>query len=151
MTKIEAQTDEYQPGGYLTLNTFLTTMGLREDEINNLDAAKKAKFQNYVNAGNRKVEAALYPHQDALPIGKNTESFAYAKSMAFNWAKFLKLADEGSQNSKDFKDAFFDDKRDLIKTLKAQPQQVNTRKVSSSGFEETTIPYSQSYGLSDFL
>lgn len=151
MSKVETQTDEYQPLEYISLSSFLDFFSLTEEEQESLPRERLVKFKQFVNDGNRKVEATLYPYLDQLPLDKLKEEFAYAKSLAFNYAFWKKLISEGSENAAQQKLAWESDRDDLIKMLRASPKQATTRSLVGNDYKETFIPFSQSYGLSEFL
>lgn len=151
MSKVEIQTDEYQPLEYISLSSFLDFFGITEEEQEQLPRESLVKFKQYVNDGNRKVEATLYPYLDQLPLDKLKEEFAYAKSLGFNYAFWKKLIAEGSENAPSQKTAWESDRTDLVMMLKAAGKRATQREVTAQDFKETFIPFSQSYGLSDFL
>ena len=72
--------------------------------------------------------------------------------MALHWAQYEKAADEGSPNMKAKENLWKMDKQHLIETMQSQPQRTTTRVVTSFNFPDTApLPFSQSYGLADFL
>lgn len=151
MSKVPPQTDEYEPLQYISLSSFLDFFGITEEDQEQLPRERINKFKQWVNDGNRKVEATLYPYTDVLPLNKLKEEFTYAKSLGFNYALWKKLITEGAENAPSQKQAWESDRNDLIRLMQAQPQQSNVRTVISNDYKETFIPFSQSYGLSDFL
>lgn len=143
---------EYNAGAYLSLTEFLNYYGITDDAIQTLPGATVTKYKDWVKNSNRRVESALYPFNDQIPLAKDSESFTYAKSMAMHWAQYEKAADEGSPNKKAKKELYDEDKVDLIKVMKSQPQKVNQRIVLGSSFDEDQIPlYSQNYGQAGLL
>ena len=144
--------DEYNAAAYLSLTEFLNYYGLSDDDITKLPGAIVTKYKDWVNNANRTVESALYKYNDQIPLLKTSESFTYAKSMALHWAQYEKAADEGSPNMKAKENLWKMDKQHLIETMQSQPQRTTTRVVTSFGFPDTApLPFSQSYGLADFL
>ena len=142
---------EYNAASYLTIDEFLGRW-LSPSQIQNMDVRQLATYTDWVANANRNVESALYPYSDRIPIPKNSESWTYAKSMALHWAQYEKAADEGSATAKEKLVIYKMDKEGLIQTMKAQPQQSTTRRVTSSRFDEGEVElYSQTYGVSDIL
>jgi len=143
---------EYNAGAYLSLTEFLSYYGITDEEIEKLNGAIVTKYKDWVNNANRTVESALYKYNDKIPLEKDSESFTYAKSMALHWAQYEKAADEGSPNMKAKENLWKMDKQHLIETMQSQPQRTTTRTVIGSNFPDTApLPFSQSYGLADFL
>jgi len=150
-SRVPTQTEEYVPIEYLSFSSFLDFFGITEEEQETLPRERLVKFKQFVNDGNRKVEATLYPYVDALPLDKLTEEVAYAKSLAFNYSLWKKLITEGSDNAAQQKTAWESDRTDLIRVMQAIPRAATIRTVVGNDYKETFIPFSQSYGLSDFL
>ena len=143
---------EYNAGAYLSLTEFLNYYGLDAAAIDALPGATVIKYKDWVNNANRTVETALYKFNDQIPLDKSSESFTYAKTMAMHWAQYEKAADEGSPNMKAKENLWKMDKIHLIETMKAQPQKSTIREVTSSRFEDDSLPpYSQTYGVGDLL
>ena len=72
--------------------------------------------------------------------------------MALHWAQYEKAADEGSPNVRAKENLFKMDKQHLIETMQSQPQRTTQRVVTASNFPDSApLPFSQSYGLADFL
>lgn len=154
MSKVlpELKETEYNAGAYLSLTEFLSYYGITDEEITKLPGAIVTKYKDWVNNANRTVESALYKYNDKIPLDKTSESFTYAKSMALHWAQYEKAADEGSPNMKAKENLWKMDKEHLIETMQSQPQRTTQRDVTASNFpDDAPTPFSQSYGLADFL
>lgn len=149
--KINNPSDEYQPTQYLSLTTYLDYLGITESEQDSMAGELKHKYEIWVNEANRKVESALYPYADSLPLDKNSEEFAFAKSMAINYVRWQKALSEAADNANGYYKSYMDDRTDLKKVMKSQPTGSTKRHVSGTSFEERVVPYSQSFGLGDLL
>jgi len=154
LTKVDPSLtiDEYQSLEYLTLTTFLNMYGLDDTAIEQLSPALKLKYQEWVNNANRTVESALYKYNDQIPLDKLSESFTFAKSMALHWAQYEKAAEEDTPNKAAKLKLWEMDKQHLLETMQSQPQRTTQRVVTASDFpDDAPLPFSQSYGLADFL
>ena len=116
-----------------------------------LPAAEQTRYNDYALNSNRAVSAFLYKWADQLPLTADTAALEYAKGMAFKFAQRLKQVDDGAVNSANFEKLYAEDKAAIADVLKAQPANVNTRRMVSNGYVDPATPYSQSYGLSDIL
>lgn len=116
-----------------------------------LPTAQQTRYNDYTLNANRAVSAFLYRWADQLPLTADSAALEYAKGMAFKFAQRLKQVDDGAVNSANFEKLYTEDKAAIADVLKAQPANVNTRRMVSNGYVDPATPYSQSYGLSDIL
>jgi hypothetical protein len=116
-----------------------------------LPLAQQTRYVNYALNSNREVSSFLYRWVDQLPLQTGSAALEYSKGMAFKYAQRLKQIDDGAVNVVAFEKLYPEDKAMIAEVLKAQPQQVNTRRMIANGYPDIVPPYSQSYGLSDIL
>ena len=119
--------------------------------LTSLPAAEQTRYNDYALNSNRAVSAFLYRWADQLPLTADTAALEYVKGMAFKFAQRLKQVDDGAVNSANFEKLYAEDKAAIADVLKAQPANVNTRRMVANGYTDPATPYSQSYGLSDIL
>ena len=136
------------------LTSYVTATELVEHygtTLSSLPAAEQTRYNDYALNSNRAVSAFLYKWADQLPLTADTAALEYAKGMAFKFAQRLKQVDDGAVNSANFEKLYAEDKAAIADVLKAQPANVNTRRMVANGYTDPATPYSQSYGLSDIL
>ena len=150
MSKIDpTPTGPYTPTIYVTADKIVQHFGVASVSV--LPSTEQPRYNNYASQSNTAIEGVVYKYIDTLPLATNDELKTYLDGMAFQYALLLKSADDGANNVTALENIVKTVEQNIIKVMKSQPKNVNTRRMVSNGFADDVIPYSQSYGLSDIL
>ena len=139
----------YTPTAYVTADEIVKHFGV--NLVSDLPTLEQPRYNNYASQSNLAIEGIVYKYIDTIPLATNDELLSYIKGMAFQYALLLKGTDDGANNVTALKEILVAVEANIIKVMKSQPKEANTRRMVSEGYPDTVIPYSQSYGVSDIL
>ena len=142
-------TEAYIPEKYFTVDDAYDACGIAETDQANLTEEEKNRFSFWVREANDKIEVALFPDSDSIPLEKGTQIFTYARDAGLNWVLYKKRSLTGSLNAKEAKSDYQDNIKLAQTYLKRQPTEKNfpIQKVEATdSLEDFVIPYSQTQG-----
>ena len=131
----------YSPTVYVTADKIVGHFGIASVSV--LPTAEQPRYNDYASQSNLAIEGVVYRYIDTLPLAINDELKAYLEGAAFQYALLLKGTDDGANNVQALENIVKMVELNIIKVIKSQPKNANTRRMVSNGYTEDVFPYSQ--------
>ena len=141
-------TADYVPEKYITLDDALKHFGWTQQQINDIDAPTKQRYERWVREANNNVEGFLFQFSDVIPLADGSKELTYVKSAALNWVVYKKRDKDGSKNAGS---ALKDYDRDLAMVANLISKEPSKRydpiaAITTDVTADIIIPYSQTQG-----
>jgi len=139
---------DYVPEKYVTLDDALKHFGWTQQQINDIDAATKQRYQRWVREANNIVEGFLFQYSDDIPLLDGSKELTFVKSAALNWVVYKKRDKDGSKNAPS---ALKDHDRDLKMVANLIAKTPSDRydpifAITTDSTLDIIVPYSQTQG-----
>jgi len=139
---------DYVPEKYVTVDDALKHLGWTQQQINDIDAPTKSRYERWVREANNIVEGFLFQYSDAIPLKEGSKELTFIKSAALNWVVYKKRDKNGSKNASA---AMKDHDRDLkmVETLLAKTPSKRyepIHAITTDSTRDIIPPYSQTQG-----
>ena len=139
---------DYVPEKYVTVDDALKHFGWSQQQINEIDATTKQRYDRWVREANNIVEGFLFQFSDVIPLADGSKELTFVKSAALNWIVYKKRDKDGSKNAPS---ALKDHERDLkmVSNLIAKTPSKRYDPIAAITTDSTAdiiVPYSQTQG-----
>lgn len=140
--------EDYVPEKYVTLDNALKHFGWSQQQINDIDAVTKQRYELWVREANNNVEGFLFQFSDDIPLLDGSKELTFVKSAALNWVVYKKRDKDGSKNAGA---ALKDHKRDLEMVANLIAKTPSDRydpifAITTDSTADIIVPYSQTQG-----
>lgn len=139
---------DYVPEKYITLDDALKHFGWTQQQINDIDAVTKQRYERWVREANNNVESFLFQFSDVIPLKDGTKELTYVKSAALNWVVYKKRDKDGSKNASAAKADYTADLKMVANLIAKTPSKrydpIET--ITTDVTADIIIPYSQTQG-----
>lgn len=139
---------DYVPEKYITLDDALKHFGWTQQQINDIDAQTKQRYERWVREANNNVESFLFQFSDDIPLKDGTKELTYVKSAALNWVVYKKRDKDGSKNAGSARKDYESDLKMVANLIAKTPSDrydpIHT--ITTDVTADIIIPYSQTQG-----
>jgi len=139
---------DYVPEKYITLDDALKHFGWTQQQINDIDAETKQRYERWVREANNNVESFLFQFSDDIPLKEGTKELTYVKSAALNWVVYKKRDKDGSKNAGSAKADYTADLKMVANLIAKIPSDRYDpiHSITTDVTADIIIPYSQTQG-----